>query len=137
MSTAMVFERSTFTASYQFPPDILAGFTRTSSSVVSVGWARSNFPSLRTTRFHISCATEQAKPETVQKVCEIVSKQLALAPDSELIPETKFSALGADSLDTVEIAMGLEEEFDITVEEESSENITMVQEAAEFDRETH
>ena len=43
----------------------------------------------------------QAKPETVDKVCEIVRKQLALSPESELTPDSKFSALGADSLDTV------------------------------------
>lgn len=43
----------------------------------------------------------QAKPETVQKVCDIVRKQLALPPETELTPQSKFSALGADSLDTV------------------------------------
>lgn len=43
----------------------------------------------------------QAKPETVDKVCEIVKKQLALPADSTLTPESKFSDLGADSLDTV------------------------------------
>lgn len=43
----------------------------------------------------------QAKPETVQKVCEIVKKQLALSDEIELTPESKFAALGADSLDTV------------------------------------
>ncbi|KAI8529274.1 hypothetical protein RHMOL_Rhmol12G0213100 [Rhododendron molle] len=74
----------------------------------------------------------QAKPETVDKVCEIVRKQLALTPESEVTPDTKFTALGADSLDTVEIVMGLEEEFDITVEEENSDNITTVQEAADL-----
>ena len=68
----------------------------------------------------------------MEKVCEIVRKQLALPPESELTPDTKFAALGADSLDTVEIVMGLEEEFDISVEEESSENITTVQEAADL-----
>ena len=47
------------------------------------------------------CINCQAKPETVQKVCEIVRKQLALPPESELTPDTKFAALGADSLDTV------------------------------------
>ncbi|KAJ7945641.1 Acyl carrier protein [Quillaja saponaria] len=106
-------------------------YQATRSTNFSLGWARSTkFPSLRTTRFSISCS--QAKPETLQKVCEIVRKQLALTPESELTPETKFSALGADSLDTVEIVMGLEEEFDINVEEESSENITTVQEAADL-----
>lgn len=44
---------------------------------------------------------EQAKPETVQKVCDIVKKQLALAEDTTITGESKFSALGADSLDTV------------------------------------
>lgn len=44
---------------------------------------------------------EQAKPETVGKVCEIVKKQLALSDESEVTGESKFTALGADSLDTV------------------------------------
>ncbi|KAK9276777.1 hypothetical protein L1049_006313 [Liquidambar formosana] len=91
---------------------------------VTVSWAKNGFPC-----FRVSCA---AKPETVQKVCEIVRKQLALPAESEVTPESKFSALGADSLDTVEIVMGLEEEFGISVEEESSENITTVQEAADL-----
>ena len=43
----------------------------------------------------------QAKPETVHKVCEIVKKQLALPDDSAVSGESKFAALGADSLDTV------------------------------------
>lgn len=43
----------------------------------------------------------QAKPETVQKVCEIVRKQLALSEETKLTPDSKFADLGADSLDTV------------------------------------
>ncbi|KAL0397210.1 UNVERIFIED_CONTAM: Acyl carrier protein 4, chloroplastic [Sesamum calycinum] len=74
----------------------------------------------------------QAKAETVEKVSEIVRKQLALSPETQLTPQTKFSELGADSLDTVEIVMGLEEEYDINVEEENSENITTIQEAADL-----
>ncbi|KAM7475787.1 hypothetical protein LguiB_023030 [Lonicera macranthoides] len=96
---------------------------------VSVSWTSGGFPSLRTSSFRISCS---AKPETVQKVCEIVRKQLALPPEVELTPDSKFSALGADSLDTVEIVMGLEEEFGIGVEEDNSQNITTVQEAADL-----
>lgn len=102
---------------------------RSSSLKLSVGCPKFGFPSLRASRFRVSCS---AKPETVQKVCEIVRKQLALSPESELTPESKFSALGADSLDTVEIVMGLEEEFDISVEEDGSQNITTVQEAADL-----
>ncbi|KAI4336379.1 hypothetical protein L6164_014913 [Bauhinia variegata] len=107
-----------------------ASWRSTSLRTVSVGWSRTTFPFPRTYRFRISCAA--AQPETVQKVCEIVRKQLALPPESELTPETKFSALGADSLDTVEIVMGLEEEFGINVEEDGAENITTVQEAADL-----
>ncbi|KAG5523148.1 hypothetical protein RHGRI_035086 [Rhododendron griersonianum] len=122
-------------ASLGFQPSMLIQSTKTNNSqvngvkLVSMGSARRGFASLRTSRFSISCA---AKPETVDKVCEIVRKQLALTPESEVTPDTKFTALGADSLDTVEIVMGLEEEFDITVEEENSDNITTVQEAADL-----
>ncbi|XWS39074.1 hypothetical protein CRYUN_Cryun18bG0018900 [Craigia yunnanensis] len=98
---------------------------------ISVNYA--SFPSLRTRsgslRFRVSCA---AKPETVDKVCEIVRKQLALPADSSVTGESKFSALGADSLDTVEIVMGLEEEFGISVEEESAQSIVTVQDAADL-----
>ncbi|KAL0464045.1 UNVERIFIED_CONTAM: Acyl carrier protein 4, chloroplastic [Sesamum latifolium] len=100
-----------------------------STGLVSMGWTKTrNFPCTRTSRLQI-CA---AKAETVEKVSEIVRKQLALSPETTLTPQTKFSELGADSLDTVEIVMGLEEEFDINVEEENSENITTIQEAADL-----
>lgn len=53
----------------------------------------------------LTVAFEQAKPETVEKVCQIVQKQLALAPGTEISGESKFAALGADSLDTVIISV--------------------------------
>nr|XP_043617991.1 acyl carrier protein 4, chloroplastic-like [Erigeron canadensis] len=99
------------------------------AKLVPMGQTKSGFPSLRTFRFQISCS---AKPETVEKVCTIVKTQLALADDAVVAPDSKFSALGADSLDTVEIVMTLEEEFGISVEEENSQNITTVQEAADL-----
>ncbi|KAI4311213.1 hypothetical protein MLD38_036124 [Melastoma candidum] len=74
----------------------------------------------------------QAKPETVDKVCKIVKKQLALPDDSSLTGESKFASLGADSLDTVEIVMGLEEEFGISVEEDTAQSIATVQDAADM-----
>ncbi|CAI9113729.1 OLC1v1014387C1 [Oldenlandia corymbosa var. corymbosa] len=95
-------------------------------NVVSISWGKRATASRR---FQISCA---AKPATVDKVVQIVKKQLALPEESQITPDTKFSELGADSLDTVEIVMGLEEEFDINVEEESSDSITTVQEAADL-----
>ena len=101
---------------------------------VSFGHQRSAFPSLRSAEcasgtLQVLCS---AKPETVSKVCDIVKSQLALANDSSLAPESKFSDLGADSLDTVEIVMALEEEFKISVEEENAGAITTVQEAADL-----
>ncbi|KAH6756169.1 acyl carrier protein 5 [Perilla frutescens var. hirtella] len=80
-------------------------------------------------RFRVACS---AKDDTVKKVCEIVRKQLALPDDRDVNGESKFSQLGADSLDTVEIVMGLEEEFGICVEEESAQSISTVQEAADL-----
>jgi len=44
---------------------------------------------------------KQAKPETVDKVCAVVRKQLSLKEADEITAATKFAALGADSLDTV------------------------------------
>ncbi|TVU49975.1 hypothetical protein EJB05_01323 [Eragrostis curvula] len=73
---------------------------------------------------------EQAKQETVDKVCSIVKNQLALPDGTVVTGESKFSELGADSLDTVEIVMGLEEEFNITVDETSAQDIATVQDAA-------
>ncbi|CAO2177294.1 unnamed protein product [Urochloa humidicola] len=80
-------------------------------------------------RFAICCA---AKKDTVDKVCEIVKKQLAVPEGTEVCGASKFSDLGADSLDTVEIVMGLEEEFGISVEESSAQSIATVEDAAEL-----
>nr|ABK93956.1 unknown [Populus trichocarpa] len=80
-------------------------------------------------RLQVSCA---AKPETIDKVCEIVKKQLALSDEIPVTGESKFTTLGADSLDTVEIVMGLEEAFGISVEEESAQSIATVQDAADL-----
>jgi len=78
-------------------------------------------------RFAVCCS---AKKDTVEKVCEIVRKQLAVPEGTDVEGGTKFSDLGADSLDTVEIVMGLEEEFGISVEESSAQAIATVEDAA-------
>ncbi|KOM52913.1 hypothetical protein LR48_Vigan09g157200, partial [Vigna angularis] len=80
-------------------------------------------------RLQISCA---AKAETVDKVCEIVKKQLAVAEGETVTAASTFQKLGADSLDTVEIVMALEEEFGIAIEEERAQTITTVQQAADL-----
>ncbi|XP_023514490.1 acyl carrier protein 1, chloroplastic-like [Cucurbita pepo subsp. pepo] len=78
---------------------------------------------------NISCSL--AQPETMQVVQEIIAKQLSLE-QSAVIPQTKFSELGADSLDTVEIMMALEEKFGVSIGEGGAEGISTVQDAADL-----
>lgn len=75
-------------------------------------------------------STDKGK-STIDVVREVISEQLAVAL-TELAPETKFVDLGADSLDTVEIMMSLEERFDITIEEDGTEKIATVKDAADL-----
>nr|AEQ39066.1 putative acyl carrier protein [Wolffia arrhiza] len=100
-----------------------------SVNLVSFGISKRAFTAVRAPRLSICC---KAKPETVTKVMDVVKKQLALDDTKPLTAETTFSSLGADSLDTVEIVMGLEEEFGITVEEDNSQSIGTVQDAADL-----
>ncbi|KAL3812789.1 hypothetical protein ACJIZ3_014057 [Penstemon smallii] len=110
--------------SCSFKQNKVSSLNKASLSFSGKGFASQRLPALR---FRVSCA---AKPETVKKVVEIVRKQLALPDDRDVNGESKFATLGADSLDTVEIVMGLEEEFGISVEEENAQSITTVQDAA-------
>lgn len=66
------------------------------------------------------------------RVTDIVVEQLGLERD-KVTPESKFvDDLGADSLDTVELVMALEEEFDIEIPDEEAEKITTLKEAIKF-----
>ncbi len=66
------------------------------------------------------------------KVQKIVSEQLGVDV-AEVKPEASFANdLGADSLDTVELVMALEEEFDIEIPDEAAEGIGTVQAAVDF-----
>ena len=56
---------------------------------------------------------------------------LSVEPD-QVVPEASFEALDADSLDLVELVMALEEEFDVTVEEEELEGVTTIKGAYEL-----
>jgi acyl carrier protein len=67
-----------------------------------------------------------------EKVREIVAEQLGADKD-KVTPETSFvNDLGADSLDTVELVMELEEEFDINIPDDAAEKIQTVGQAIEF-----
>ena len=67
-----------------------------------------------------------------QRVRKIVSEQLG-ADDDKIKNESSFiDDLGADSLDTVELVMALEEEFDTEIPDEEAEKITNVQQAIDY-----
>ena len=72
------------------------------------------------------------KMEEVQsKLKEIVMDRLN-AEEDQIKPEASFvEDLGADSLDIVELIMGIEEEFDIEIPDEDAEKLTTVGEAKE------
>ena len=73
------------------------------------------------------------KLEEVQaKLKEIVMDRLN-AEEEQIKPEASFvEDLGADSLDIVELIMGIEEEFDIEIPDEDSEKLTTVGEAMSY-----
>lgn len=64
--------------------------------------------------------------QILQDVRGIIADQLASDLD-DVKPESKFVDLGADSLDTVEIMMALEEKFELQLNEEGAEKISTVQ----------
>ncbi len=67
-----------------------------------------------------------------ERVTDIVAEQLGVDKD-KITRETSFvNDLGADSLDTVELVMELEEEFDISIPDEAAEKIQKVGEAVDF-----
>ena len=67
-----------------------------------------------------------------ERVKSIVIEQLG-AKEEEVTAEASFvDDLGADSLDTVELVMALEEEFDTEIPDEESEKITTVQAAIDY-----
>jgi acyl carrier protein len=67
-----------------------------------------------------------------KRVKEIVAEQLGV-DESQVTNEASFmDDLGADSLDTVELVMALEEEFDIEISDENAEKIQTVQDAVDY-----
>jgi acyl carrier protein len=67
-----------------------------------------------------------------ERVKKIVAEQLG-ANEDQVTPEASFvDDLGADSLDTVELVMALEEEFDTEIPDDEAEKITTVQQAIDY-----
>ena len=70
--------------------------------------------------------------EIQAKVIQIISEQLG-KDESEIKMSSHFiEDLDADSLDTVELVMALEEEFEIDIPDEAAEKITTVESAVDF-----
>ena len=70
--------------------------------------------------------------DVAEKVKTIVAEQLGVKPE-EVKGEAKFiDDLGADSLDTVELVMALEEEFGAEIPDEDAEKLTTVGEAVKY-----
>ncbi len=68
----------------------------------------------------------------VDRVKSIIAEQLGVKPE-EVTPQASFvDDLGADSLDTVELVMALEEEFGIEIPDEDAEKMTTVGEAIKY-----
>ena len=69
---------------------------------------------------------------TVERVMKLVCEQLGVK-EEEVTAEASFvEDLGADSLDTVELVMALEEEFETEIPDEEAEKITTVKEAIDY-----
>ena len=67
-----------------------------------------------------------------QQVKGIVAEQLGVKEDEVTNSASFVDDLGADSLDTVELVMALEEEFETEIPDEDAEKITTVQQAIDF-----
>ena len=72
------------------------------------------------------------KEEVLSRLKEIITERLDVEED-QIVPEATFvEDLGADSLDIVELIMGIEEEFDIEIPDEDDEKLTSVGEALSY-----
>ncbi|MHC6224714.1 acyl carrier protein [Pseudomonas sp. X10] len=67
-----------------------------------------------------------------ERVKKIVAEQLGVKEEEVTVEKSFVEDLGADSLDTVELVMALEEEFETEIPDEEAEKITTVQAAIDY-----
>ncbi len=77
-----------------------------------------------------------AEDDVMGQIVEIITEQLGVKAEQVTGNASFVDDLGADSLDTVELVMKLEEDFDIEIPDEDAEKIQTVQDAVEYIR-TH
>jgi acyl carrier protein len=81
---------------------------------------------------HKIIKTQKEMSDIASKVKGIIVEKLGV-DESEVTPEASFTNdLGADSLDTVELIMELEKEFNVSIPDEQAENITTVGQAISY-----
>ena len=80
----------------------------------------------------VSGDTSPSPKDIADRVKKIVSDQLGKSSDEIQSDSSFVDDLGADSLDTVELVMALEEEFDLEIADEDAEKISTVQEAVDY-----
>lgn len=67
-----------------------------------------------------------------ERVQKIIAEQLSVSEDQVTTEASFVDDLGADSLDTVELVMALEEEFEIDIPDEEAEKIVCVKDAVDY-----
>mgnify|MGYP001040042072 CR=1 FL=1 len=66
------------------------------------------------------------------KLCKLIAEQFGVDPESVTADSAFVDDLGADSLDLFQVIMGIEEEFDIEIDAEDTEDIKTVEQAVEL-----
>lgn len=67
-----------------------------------------------------------------ERVQKIVCEQLGISPEEAKLEASFIDDLGADSLDTVELVMAFEEEFEIEIPDEEAEEIATIKNAVDY-----
>ena len=89
---------------------------------------------LRANRFsHQHTTTQHMSDKSIEeRVKEIIVDQLGVSADQVTLEAKFVEDLGADSLDTVELVMALEEEFDVEVPDDEAEKLQAVKDVVNF-----